>query len=479
MKKNKTITNIVFNIFKTGINILFPILIFPYVSRVIGPENLGKVDFVNSIVSYFTLFASMGIPTYGIIACSSVRKDKRKLEQTVSELLMLNFIFLAITEICLLLVTISVSKLNMYTDLIVLNAIGMLFNIMGIEWFFSSIEEFKYITIRSFIVKVISFILIFLLIKTDSDYIIYAAIIVLSNVGANIFNIIYSRKFITYHRVKFHSLKKHLNPIFVYFGASIASTINSNTDIVMLGFFKDDNAVGLYSFAVKIKLLLSSIVTAGLSTLIPKFSYLYSVGKINDFRKLLRNTLLFTMVIAIGISGYCIISANEIIQILGGEKYVGVRKTMIVLDLCVIVLGATWTYGVGVLQACRKEKAYAKTIGVSCIINVILNILLIPALSHLGAAIATFVTELVNLMLFIYYSREIVGNAMKSIKIYRVLLSGVVASGLAKGIMSFIHINLFFDLFIKAAIYFIIYIGINSIVNNELRSKILNLNFQK
>lgn len=471
MKKNDALTNILFNILKTVINLLFPIIIFPYTSRVLGPENLGKVDFATSVVSYFSLFASMGIPAYGIIVCSRDRENRRRLNETVSELLFLNLVFTAIVEILLLICIYSIKRFYVISNLLLLNALNMIFVIIGMDWFFNAIEQYKYITIRSFMMKVVSLFLIFILVKENQDYVIFAAIIIFSTVGANLFNCIYSRHFWSLTRVNMEGIKRHIVPIMTYFGASIASTINSNTDLVMLGFLKNDTIVGLYSFSVKVKTILSSIVTAGLAVLIPQFTLSYAKKEIDNFRKLLRSTLLFAMMIAIGMTFFFIISTNEVISILGGNRYNNAKTSMIVLTLCVIVLGVTWTLGVGVLQACGKEKSYAKTITISCCVNIILNILLIPEYGHLGAAIATFCTEFVNMIFFFYYSKEIIGDSFHDLKLIFFFEMAMIASAVSLFVRSFISCeNSILRFCIMGVSFFFFYFLSIFLIHKEVRS---------
>lgn len=463
--------NLMLNITRVGFNLVFPIIVFPIVSKTLGPEYLGKVNFATSFVSYFILISSVGIPTYGIVICAKNRNDKEKLKKCVCELLYINLFFVILSYILLILVVCFSEKLKEYGVLIAINSLSICFTAIGMDWFFNALEKFQYITSLSIIFKVISFFLIIIMVHDKDDYYVYALITVLATVGSNLCNFIYARPYLHCYRLSEINIKRHLIPIMTFFAASIAGTINANTDTLMIGILDGNYSVGIYSFSVKIKNLLVSVMSAGLTVFIPRFSKFVSEGRDRKFREEFRIVVILTMSIAIATSGYVILFVNEIILLLGGKSYMEAKSSIIVLTLCIIILGMTWTLGVGVLQVIGREKYYTKTIIVACIINVVLNTLLIPQLHSVGASIATLFTEICNMLLFYYYSKDYLQNCLKGNKLFRVIGIVIIDYVILHSVKEcFAGLQLILVLFIGAILYFSIFGFLVFLAHNEIRN---------
>ena len=273
MVKYKSVKfNFIMNFILTLSNFIFPLITFPYVSRILQASGLGKVGFATSIIVYFIMIAMMGIPTYGIKACAKIRDDSYKLTKTVYELLILNTIFLAFALTLLLLSVIFFDKLYIDKELYIILAFSMLFNVLGIEWLYKALEQYSYITIRSIFFKIASLILLFIFVKESNDILPYAMLTVLASVGAGILNFYNLRKIITLYKITFKQLEitKHIKPSFTFFLLTISITIYVNLDSVMLGFMTNDANVGYYSAAVKIKQILVSLVTSLGAVMLPR-----------------------------------------------------------------------------------------------------------------------------------------------------------------------------------------------------------------
>ena len=267
-----------------------------------------------------------------------------------------------------------------------------------------------------------------LVIKKPEDYLLYTCILVLSTVGSNLLNFVHARKYLKVYRLRELNIQQHIGPVLTFFSASVASTINANTDTVMLGFFKSDYDVGLYSFSVKIKNILVSLNTAVLTVIIPKLSECAAQKKYDEFRALVRKSADIVMFIACAVSIFFSTFSTEAISILGGEKYQPARSAMIVLNVSVIVLGMTWVLGVAVLQPLGRQQDYAKTMWGATVINVALNAVLIPVLGVTGAAVATLATEMFNLMAFWWFTRDFLEKTFPVKNYLKMLLFSVAAN---------------------------------------------------
>ena len=270
--------NFVMNAALTMSSIIFPIVTFPYVSRILMPSGTGRVTFATSLISYFSIFAQLGIPTYGIRACAQVRDDRAKLSKTVHELLIINLIMSFFVYIFLGVALVTVPRLFEDRILYIIISSTILLNVIGMEWLYKGLEKYSYITIRSIIFKFIALIAMFVFVHKKDDYIIYGAISIFAASASNILNIIHARKYIYFSFIGHYDLRKHLKAVLVFFAMSCATTIYTNLDTVMLGFMKSDIDVGYYNAAVKIKVILVQVVASLGGVLLPRCSYYVEKG---------------------------------------------------------------------------------------------------------------------------------------------------------------------------------------------------------
>ena len=196
MIKKSLKKNALLNIVRTTCGIIYPIITFPYASRILLPEGIGKVNFANSVISYFVLIAGLGIGTYGTREAAKIREDKIALSNLVKELFSINVISTLTAYLLLGISLFLVPKFQSYQTLLLISSITILFTTIGFDWVYSALEEYGYITLRTIIFQCISIVLLFLLVKTKEDYAAYLGIGVISSVGANVLNCIHLRKYI-------------------------------------------------------------------------------------------------------------------------------------------------------------------------------------------------------------------------------------------------------------------------------------------
>lgn len=254
MQKQKSLKlNFIMNAVLTVSAIVFPLIIYPYISRILLPEGVGKVALAISIISFFTIFSQLGISVYGLRLTAQLRDDKEKLTKAVQELFFINMITTFITYTALAVAIFYIPQLRDEKWLYVILSSSIILNTIGMEWLFKGLEEYTYITVRSLIFKVIGLFLILLLVRSKADYIIYGAITIVSGYLAFILNFIYSFRWINFKPLKNYNLKQHLKPVFVFFAMACAITVYTNLDTVMLGFMKTNADVGYYKYCDKNK----------------------------------------------------------------------------------------------------------------------------------------------------------------------------------------------------------------------------------
>ena len=400
--------NFVLNLTRTVLNFVFPLIIFPYVSRILGPNGLGKVEFANSIISYFVLFATLGIPTYGIREIARNRDDEYQRSKIVAELSIITSISVLLCYFFYFIIVFSLKLFNSQLILFLLVSPSILLQAYNYEWFYKGIEDQVYITTRFIIMKIIQIIIVFVLIKTSENYLRYAAIYVGMNGISSIFYLIRLHKYIKI--VNFRDLRiiKHIKPIFINFSASIATTIYLHLDVSMLGIFVDENAVGLYTTANKLIRIVISVVTSLAIVMIPRLANNLSNGDTEEYKKNLNKSLNFILLIGTpSIFGIIVIS-SQLIQLFAGTQYLDAVITMKLLTPVILIVGFSNFVGLQILYTNKKEKYYTIAVTCAAFINFICNYILIPKFHENGAVIGTIMAELSGLIIMTILGRKLI-----------------------------------------------------------------------
>ena len=400
---------------------IFPLITFPYVSRILLPIGTGKVSFATSVISYFAMFAQLGIPTYGIRACAKVRDNRKKLSKTAQEIFIINIIMSIIAYFVFILALCNVQRLNDEKTLFIIVSLTIFFNAIGMEWLYKALEQYTYITIRSVIFKFIALIAMFLLIKQQSDYIVYGAISIFASSASNIFNFINVHKYIDLHPCGNYNLKKHLKAVAVFFAMSCATTIYTHLDTVMLGFMKTDADVGYYNAAVKIKTILVSIVTSLGTVLLPRASYYVEHGLKDEFYRITKKAINFVFLIAMPMMLYFILFAKEGIFFLSGNNYGGAIVPMQIIMPTLFFIGLTNIMGMQILVPLGEEKIVLYSEIAGAVIDLMINYILIPKYASAGAAIGTLAAEIAVWIVQYFYLKNRIKDAYKNVR-YKTLI---------------------------------------------------------
>lgn len=383
--------NAFLNTIKTLMSLIFPLITFPYASRILLPEGLGKVNFALSIISYFAIISSLGIENYGIREAAKLRDDKIKLSQFSKEIFLINMISTVAAYLLLFVAIVFVPKFQEYKILLYVTSATILFTTLGMNWLYSAVEDYLYITVRSIVFQILSLVLLFILVKTKDDYIKYATISVISNVGSNILNFIHSRKYITFKTGLAFQIKKHIKPIFVLFAMAIAVKVYTVLDATMLGFMKGDFEVGIYTAATKINKIVLSLVIAVITVMLPRLSY-YAKDK-TKFLKLSYKGFDFLLLLSIPCTIGLSLLSEPIINVFCGQGYADAIVPMRIMNPIIIVIGISSYVGINIFLSINKEiyKLYSTIAG--AVINFVLNSIFIPKYGVIGASVATVISE--------------------------------------------------------------------------------------
>lgn len=467
MKKVSSVKlNFIMNFILTISNFIFPLITFPYVSRVLQAEGVGTINFATSIITYFSMIGMLGIPTYGIRACAKVRDDKEKLDKTVFEIMLLNSLVMGLSLILLFISVISIEKLASEKVLYLVLSSTLVFNVLGVDWLYRSLERYTYITIRSILFKLFSVILMFLFVRTSDDYVIYGAITVVAAVGSNLLNFINLRKIISLRPINELNIFQHLKPTLTFFLLTVSTTIYLNVDTTMLGFIKGSKEVGYYSAAVKVKQILVSVVTSLGAVLLPRLSYYYEQGKMEEFERLTQKALNFVFIISLPMVTYFILVSKQAILFLSGESFLPAVLPMQLIMPTVLFIGLSNLMGIQILVPTNREKLVVYSTIVGAVVDIIVNVFAIPALGASGAAIAGTIAECSVTIVQFLFLKEFILPIFKKIHFVKISLSLVLATLLTITLLTVIQLNVFWTLAVSASLFFVVY-GISLFLQRE------------
>jgi len=457
MAKQKSLKiNFIMNAILTMSSFIFPLITFPYVSRVLMPAGMGKVNFATSVINYFSMIAQLGIPTYGIRACAIVRDDREKLTRTAHELLIINIVMSIISYLGLFLALAFVPRLQSEHTLYIIVSFTIILTTIGMEWLYKALEQYTYITVRSLIFKAISVVAMLLLIHSKDDYLLYGAITIFAASASNILNFINIHRYIGLKPVGNYNIKRHLKPVLVFFSMSVATTIYTNLDTVMLGFMKNDAEVGYYTAAVKIKGILVSIVTSLGTVLLPRASYYIEQGEIERFNFLSKKAFNFVCLLATPLVIYFIIFAKQGILLLSGKAYGPAVLPMQLIMFTVLFIGISNITGIQILVPLGYERIVLLSEIVGAITDLIINFILIPSLASSGAAIGTLVAEAIVLLVQYFTVRNQVPDLFSSVK-YNKILGAIILAVAGSFWVLYLNLGTFITLLVSAVLFFFIY----------------------
>lgn len=459
-KKEKSIgVNALLNAIKTILSVIFPLITYPYAARVIQVENIGKVDFSNSVVSYFVLIAGLGISTYAIREGSRIRDNKKALEKFSSEIFTINFYSTCIAAILLGLFTCIVPKFHSYYLLILVQSITIWGNLLGVNWIYSINEDYVYITIRSLIVHFIALVLLFVFVHDQEDYILYAATSVIANVGANVFNFIYARRQVKFRLTRQLNLKKHLLPVLIIFASAVTTTIYVNSDKTILGFLSDEYHVGLYSTSVNVYSVLKNCIAAIVLVLLPRLSNILANGRTSEYQKVTSEVFNSLLMILFPVIVGVIVTSNSIIWIVGGENYMPAVTSLQLLSIGLIFSIVGIFYSNAVLLPMGLETIVLKGTIVSAVVNIVLNFLLLGRFHQNGAAFTTLIAELIMCMYQYLYLRKRVVIKIPFRNILSIILGCLAIWGVSAACDRFVN-SFTINLILKIALSVILYVAI-------------------
>lgn len=400
--------NFLLNLSTTITGLLFPLITFPYASRILMADGIGQVQFFQSIIDYVSLCTALGIPLYAVREIARIRDNKELRSRTTIEILLLHAILTLVGYIVVFILAKTVAKIEIDASLFFLLSTTLFFNTIGVAWFYQAIEDFKYITLRSLFVRILSLVALFIFVKTKQDLFYYAGILVIGTVGNNIFNFFRLRKYIKLIKGEFKRLNllRHLIPALKIFILNLVISIYVNLDSVMLGFLKNEESVGYYAAATRLTKAILGIVSSLGAVLLPRFSNMITNGQKEEFQLLANKAASFTIALSLPMSVGLIFMAAPIIHIFCGNGFEPSILTLKLVAPIVLFIGLSGIIGMQILYPQGREKYVIISTMVGACINLLINYLLIPQYGQYGAALGTVIAEFMVTVIMILLGRK-------------------------------------------------------------------------
>ena len=377
---------------------LMSFISFPYISRLFGVERLGLVNFVDNTVNYFLLFATMGINTLGVREIAAVKEDRESRSKVAAALLGINLLFTLATLVVYFVVIATIPRLREYSDLFYLGAVKILFTALIVEWFFTGIENFKYITLRSIAIRSCYIAAIFLTIRHGEQYRLYWLLSVAAVVVNAVVNLAYARRYIDLHLkdlLDLRYMKSNLT-LGIY---AIMTSMYLTFNVVYLGLVTDNTEVGYYTTAFKVYSVILGFFSAFASVMLPRMSAIVAAGDKQSFERLVIRSFDAVATFSTPIVLCSTIFAPQIIRVLAGTGYEGavVPMQIIMPTICLVAISQVMT--LQVLMPMRRERILLIISIVGAAVSVIANTLIVKQLHSIGSAIVLLVAEVVVTLL--------------------------------------------------------------------------------
>lgn len=439
--------------------ILFPLITFPYASKVLGPEGIGVTNFAESLCRYFMLFATLGIPIYAVREISKINKDKDKISKLFFEILLINIITSVFVVTIYLFIISFFDKFVNYHELYLLGAFYIFINAFSIEWFYNGLSEFKFLAVRTVVVRLISLVCLFLFVRTKDDVIVFFSLNVLVLLINNLLNIYYLKEKI-YFTFQIINITRHLNPLIIIFLSSLAISLYSLLDTIILGFLKEDYYVGLYSLASKINKIPTTFILAVGAVFLPKLVSAYQNNDKRNFDELVQKSMQFIVIFSVPICFFIFVTSKVLIALLSNDSFRDANLSLEILTPLTLLIGFSYFFGMQVLLTVGEDKKLLLSVIIGTILSVVLNFILIPVYADRGAAIANLVCEIFITGLTGYFASKYV-KLNYVLKLF--LIQVVVYSALSIAMVLFLKFNISKELYflVQSVCFLIVFIIIN------------------
>lgn len=402
--KKSIAKNYIYNLIYQMLTILLPLITIPYLSRVLGAEPIGIYGYTVSIVTYFILFGTLGISMYGQREIAYIQQEKKKRSKIFWEIVIIRSVTLSISTLLFYYIYGRTGEYAIYYKILIIQLVANLFDI---SWLFQGLEEFDKTVVRNLIVKSLSIVLIFILVKTPQDLWKYFVIYVGAELVGNLTLWLYIPKYIEKIKIKELEFRKHLKPVMSLFLPQIAIQIYTVLDKTMIGIITEDMAeVGYYEQAQKIVKATLTVITALQLVMNSRIANAYANKDNKEVKECLKKSFNFVWFLAIPMMFGLMAITPKLVPWYYGEGFDGVIAILIATVPIILAIGLNGVTGIQYLVQIGKQKIFTISVTVGAIANAILNFILINLFKGVGAAIASVTAELIIFAIQLKYFKE-------------------------------------------------------------------------
>ena len=405
MKKNSVKKNVVYNLIYQILTVLLPLITTPYLSRKLGAEPIGIYGFTLSIVTYFVLFGSLGTAMYGQREIAKKQNIKNKYSITFWEVTIIRILAMVVSMVLFFIFFCRNGNYILYYKIFLIYMIAYALNI---SWFFQGVEKFDKIVIRNIIVKILSIILIFTLVKSPNDLWIYILIFVGSELLGNVSLWFYLPKYLTKIEIKNIKIKKHIKPVLLLFLPQVATQIYTVLDKTMVGIITNNmDEVGFYEQAQNIAKAALVIMASVQTVMNSRVANANEQGDVNTIKLCLKKSFDFVWMVGIPIMFGLIVVSGNLVPWYYGKDFGSVKYILITISPIILAIGLSGITGIVYMIHTGQQNNFTKSVIVGAIINVIFNIILINIFGTIGAAISSVIAEISILLFQLRYIKKI------------------------------------------------------------------------
>lgn len=387
-----------YNLILTVGNYIFPLLTYPYVSRVLGVNNIGICGYVDSVIDYFILFSTLGVFVLGIRETARMKHNKEGLTEVFSSLLTFNLLMAAVSVCILIGLTFSLPLFAPYQPFLLVGIAKIIFSALLIEWFYRGLSEFKYITIRSLIVRTIYVIAVFLFVRTPDDVFVYFTLTVMTTLITAFWNIWHSRRFVHFSLRAVH-ISLYIVPILSYGMYNILTSMYTSFNTLYLGSVTNEVQVGYFYTATKLHGICLSVFTAFTTVMIPRVSEMLAHNNKQEIQTIAGKTLDLVYMMTIPLIVFCCFFAPLIIRIIAGEGYAGAIFPFRIIIILLLIIGMEQIIIQQFLLTIKDSRCIIILSSIGAFVGVSTNLLLTPKWGAVGTSISWTLTEITLLFI--------------------------------------------------------------------------------
>lgn len=401
--------NLIYSTILTSAHYVFPLLVYPYVSRALGVSNIGLVGFLDSIATYFILFSMMGISIVGVREIARRNGDRKGLSEVFFSLLSLHAVTTAVALCVMVTATICVDELRLHWRMMGVGACKLVFNLFLVEWFYKGIEDFRYITLRSLFIRGAYVVSVFLFVRKAEDTELYYCLTMGVVAVTAVVNMAHAGKFVSYRKIKV-ALRSFIRPYFSFGIYELLATAYTTFNVAYLGFVSDNTEVGYYVTATKLVWILSSMLTAFTGVMLPRVSRLVAEGNLRQVREYLRKSIGLICLALIPVITAIEIFAPEAVGLLSGPGYEGAAAPLRVMMPFMLVAALEQLLVVQTLIPMGLDRRVTELTVLAAFVAVVLNIILVGTMGAVGSAVVWGVSESILLAGSLLLARNVMKN---------------------------------------------------------------------